>query len=173
MAEENDSFLDELNEECFDCQDNEGTTIVPCTTTTFVADSPVAVTATVGVSGESEYDVCCEPVGIKPLNYSICSKGVVFFKNITVITAPTKGKLYIGTEEVSASDVLTKQEMGLLVYKRTIDAEAEDGIQVEGTDTIELRVDTTGGNSSNFTITFNLQEATCKEESPCSFGCGE
>ena len=170
MAENEDSFLDELNEGCIDCVEDEPF-LAECTTTTFAPDAPVSVTASVEASTKTEYDVCCDPVAIEPVIFSICSRGTVFFTNVTVLTVPTNGTLYIGSEEVEANDTLTKQENGLLVYKRTIDSDAEDGIQPADTDTFTLRVTTTGGNSNTITVTMNLLETECKVENPCN-DCG-
>lgn len=167
----NDSFLDDLNEQCVGCLEDTTTELAECTTTVFSADSPVSVTATVEASTKLEYDVCCDPIAIEPVTFSICSRGTVFFQDIQITVLPENGKLYIGSEEIEANDVLTKQENGLLVYKRTIDADAENGLQEVGTDSFTFIVRTNGGNSAAVEVTFNLLEATCLISSPCD-GCG-
>lgn len=166
----NDSVLDDLNMGCVDCQPP-----IPldatCATTTFVGTPFVDASAVIIPIEHDDYIVCCDPVAIKPFNYVQCARGAVKLINYEIVNVPTKGNLYIGDEIVANGDVLTEQENGLLVYKRTIDPNAEEGLQEADTDSFDIEIVTTGGTSDELTINLVLEEATCIVPSPCG-GCG-
>lgn len=166
----NDSVLDELNMGCVDC--NPPVPLdVSCSTTTFAGTSFVNPTAVIVPIEHEDYIVCCDPVAIKPINYVQCARGAVRLIEYQIESLPENGILLIGDEEVEEGDILTEQENGLLVYKRTIDSEAEEGLQPAGTDSFEVIVSTTGGDSEPLVINLILEEVTCLVPSPCG-GCG-
>lgn len=166
---ENDSVLDDLNMGCVDCQES-FVPFVQCSTTTFTAAAPAAVTGVVAPIAHEPYTVCCDPVAIKPVNQVVCSRGVVKNFRYEVDTLPTKGKLFIGDEEVQAGDILTEQENGLLVYVRTIDEDAVDGVQPADTDSFNMIVLSNVANSAALVINLVLEEVSCVVPSPCG-GC--
>ena len=163
-----DLLLNILNEDCIGCTstDTEG-----CDTTTFSADAPPVAKAEVIVSGLTDYSVCCDPIAIDPVTISLCTRGVVFFQHLEIVTVPTNGKLFLANEELAVGDEISEQENGLIVYKRTI-AETEDGVQPASTDTFSLKAITTGGESAPLVYDIVLEEATCITPSPCSSPCG-